>query len=111
MVCRSGSRAQKAAVALAAGGVKVAVLDGGIESWKKNGLSVIFGRKSIPMDRQVLLGVGSMMALFTVLGLWVSPLLFVLTLLMACGMARILEVMPWNKAPLSGGSCKVAESS
>lgn len=119
LVCRSDVRAKQAAEALVKEMEKVAVLDGGLVQWKEDGLPTTKGRRSIPLDRQVLVGAGSMMMLFTILGLLFSPVFFVLNIFMAggmifagatgaCGMARILVMMPWNKAPLCEGSCDVA---
>lgn len=121
LVCRSGTRAKQAAKALASEVDKVAVLDGGIVQWKKEGLPVEEGRKVIPLERQVLVAVGSMMLLFTLLGLLISPLFFALTLFMACGMvfagitgacgmARILMLLPWNKSPMCGADCELSSS-
>ncbi len=117
LVCRSGVRAKQAADALSLEMDNVAVLDGGVENWKEAGLAVTQGHRSIPLERQVLVGAGTMMLLFTILGLLVSPYFFALTIFMACGMifagatgacgmARILVMMPWNKAPLCGTSCE-----
>jgi len=119
LVCRSGSRAKQAAEALAQEMESVAVLDGGLIRWKEAGLPVDQGRKGIPLERQVLVGAGAMMMLFTLLGLLISPVFFALTIFMAggmifagatgaCGMARILVMMPWNRAPLCGSGCTVA---
>jgi rhodanese-related sulfurtransferase len=121
LVCRSGVRAKQAAEALAREMDEVAVLDGGLVRWKETGLPTTQGRRSIPLDRQVLVGAGSMMMLFTILGLLLSPIFFVLNIFMAggmifagatgaCGMARVLVMMPWNKAPLCEGSCAVPEN-
>lgn len=118
IVCRSGRRAGQAAEALAQTMDSVAVLDGGIVRWKADGLAVNEGHKALPLDRQVLIAAGSMMLLFMLLGLLVSPLFFAIALFMscgmifagitgACGMARILLMMPWNKAPMCGGMCAV----
>lgn len=120
LVCRSGARAKQAAGALASEMESVAVLDGGLVSWKEAGLPTEAGRRGIPLERQVLVGAGTMMMLFTLLGVLVSPMFFALTIFMAggmifagvtgaCGMARILVMMPWNKAPLCGSGCAVAE--
>lgn len=118
LVCRSGSRAQQAAEALAQEMDSVAVLDGGIENWKNVGLSIKQGHRSIPLDRQVLVGAGAMMLLFTILGLLATPYILALTIFMACGMifagatgacgmARILVMMPWNRAPLCHTGCEM----
>jgi len=122
LVCRSGTRAKQAAESLAEEMGEVAVLDGGIIRWKEEGLTTDIGRKAIPLERQVLVAAGSMMMIFAILGFLVSPVFFVLTIFMsggmifagatgACGMARLLVMMPWNKQPMCGGSCAVSESS
>lgn len=118
LVCHSGIRAKQAADALSLEMKNVAVLDGGVANWKKEGLPIIPGHRSIPLERQVLVGAGAMMLVFTLLGLLASPYFFALTIFMAagmvfagvtgaCGMARILVMMPWNKTPLCGNSCEV----
>ncbi|MEE4242178.1 MAG: rhodanese-like domain-containing protein, partial [Desulfopila sp.] len=78
LVCRSGSRAKQAAEALAAEMGEVAVLDGGIVRWKEDGLETDTGSRAIPLERQVLVGAGSMMLLFTILGFLVSPFFYAL---------------------------------
>ncbi len=121
LVCRSGSRAKQAAEALAQQLENVAVLDGGLVRWKEVGLSVISGTRTLPLDRQILVAAGSMILLFTILGLLVSPYFFVASLFMAggmvfagvtgaCGMARILVMMPWNRKPLCQEGCEVAKN-
>ncbi len=117
MVCRSGRRAEEAAQALAQQVDEVAVLDGGIVRWEEDGLPLSRGRKAMPLDRQVLVAAGSLILLFTLLGLLVSPWFLAGSLFVpcgmifagitgTCGMARVLIMMPWNKAPLCGGTCK-----
>ena len=121
LVCRSGNRAKQAAESLSREMNNITVLDGGIQSWKKAGLPVEGGRKVVPLERQVLIAAGSMMLLFTLLGLFFSPYFFALTLFMACGlifagatgacgMARLLILMPWNKAPMCNSGCNVETS-
>lgn len=117
MLCRSGRRAAEAGEALAQQMDSVAVLEGGIDSWKQQNLPVVTGKKVMPLERQVLVTAGSMLLLFTLLGLLVSPWFFAATLFMCCGlifagitgtcgMARVLIMMPWNKKPLCGGTCE-----
>lgn len=121
LVCRSGVRAEQAAKSLVHEIDDVAVLDGGLVQWKEDGFPISPGRNALPLDRQVLVGAGGMMMLFTILGLLVSPFFFYLNILMAggmvfagvtgaCGMARILVMMPWNKAPLCGGACNIPQT-
>jgi len=121
LVCRSGTRAKQAAQALAQEMGEVAVLDGGIVRWKHEGMITEQGRKVIPLERQVLVAAGMMMLIFTILGLLASPLFFAMTIFMscgmifagttgACGMARLLLLLPWNKAPMCGSACGLSES-
>lgn len=123
LVCRSGTRAVQAAESLAQEMGDVAVLDEGIAGWKKAGLPVDEGKKGMPIERQVLVGAGAMVFLFTLLGLLVSSFFFAFALFIGCGlmfagftgtcgMARVLVMMPWNKAPLGGcgASCAVGAS-
>ncbi|MEE4243340.1 MAG: YgaP-like transmembrane domain, partial [Desulfopila sp.] len=80
------------------------------------------GSRAIPLERQVLVGAGSMMLLFTILGFLVSPFFYALNIFMAggmifagvtgaCGMARILVMMPWNRQPMCKTGCAVPETS
>jgi len=109
-VCRSGARALQAAEAVA-DEIDSAVLDGGIVAWNKRGLPVIEGARRIPLDRQVLIAVGSLLLITLFLTYVVSPKFVLLVgffgaamifagVTGSCGMARILLLMPWNKSPL-----------
>lgn len=115
-VCRSGSRALQAAEAVS-GPVDSVVLDGGIVEWGKKGWPVKEGVKRIPLDRQVLIAVGSLLLFTLLLASTVSKIFIVLVgffgaaMIFAgitgnCGMARLLLLMPWNKSPLcTSGTC------
>ncbi|MEZ0577032.1 rhodanese-like domain-containing protein [Halodesulfovibrio aestuarii] len=117
-VCHSGSRALQAAEAVA-GSVDSAVLDGGIVEWGRNGWPVKQGVKRIPLNRQVLIAVGSLLLVTLLLAFTVSKTFLVLVgffgaamifagITGSCGMARLLMLMPWNKTPLcTGVSCGV----
>lgn len=109
--CRSGARTKGNASRLAASaaGCETYVLEGGIDAWKKAGLPVTLDR-SQPIDlmRQVQIGAGSLVLLGVLLGAFVSPGFYGIAgfvgagLLVAgttgfCGMARVLQLMPWNK--------------
>lgn len=109
-VCRSGGRAVQAAEAVA-GSIDTAVLDGGIVAWNSIGLPIKDGAKRIPLDRQVLIAVGSLLLITLLLVLTISPKFVALVgffgaaMIFAgvsgnCGMARVLLLMPWNKSPL-----------
>jgi rhodanese-related sulfurtransferase len=82
---------------------------GGITEWKKSGNDVITVKNNhLPIMRQVQLIAGGLVAMFSLLALFVKPeflygSLFVgLGLSFAgltgfCGMAKVLAIMPWNK--------------
>ncbi len=110
--CKSGARTAQAAQQIASGtpaGVETYILDGGIDAWKKAGLPVIVDRKApIPVMRQVQIGAGSLVLLGAILGATVSPGFYALSAFVGaglifagatgfCGMARVLELMPWNR--------------
>ncbi|WP_066856015.1 rhodanese-like domain-containing protein [Halodesulfovibrio spirochaetisodalis] len=115
-VCRSGSRAVQAAEAVS-GKIDAAVLDGGIVAWVRNGLPVNEGRSIIPIERQVLITIGTLLLLTLFLSYAVSTMFLVLVAFFgagmifagitgSCGMARILLLMPWNSTSLcSNNSC------
>lgn len=110
--CRSGARTKGNAARLAAAApqCETYILDGGLEAWKKAGLPVSLDRsKPIDIMRQVQIGAGSLILIGTLLSIfahpgWIGLAMFVgAGLLVAgttgfCGMAVVLEKMPWNRA-------------
>jgi rhodanese-related sulfurtransferase len=111
--CRSGARTAQNAHRIATGtpaGIETYILEGGIDAWKKAGLPVVVDRKApIPIMRQVQIVAGGLVVLGAVLGAAVAPGFYLLSgfvgagLVFAgatgfCGMARILEIMPWNRS-------------
>ncbi len=110
--CASGMRTQTNAALLSrcSGKAQVLLLTGGLQAWKQAGLSVVAdARAPLPLMRQVQLGAGSLALAGAVLGATVSPWFHLLSgmvgagLMVAgatgfCGMARLLAVMPWNRA-------------
>lgn len=115
--CRSGHRTSGNAPRLAASvDCDAYVLDGGIDAWKKAGLSVTMDRRQpIEIMRQVQITAGSLMLLGVGLGLWVAPAYFALSAFIGaglvfagatgwCGMAQVLALMPWNRRPSLGGA-------
>jgi rhodanese-related sulfurtransferase len=110
--CRSGMRTQTNAARLLAKGFREAhFLDGGIEAWKAAGYAVHRGAKRPPIDlmRQVQIAAGSLVLVGVALGLTVNPALFGVAAFVGagltfagasgwCGMARLLALMPWNRA-------------
>lgn len=108
--CRSGARTAASAETLkAAAPCEAYILEGGLEGWRKAGLPVeIDRRQPLPLMRQVQIGAGGLVVLGIVLGYLVSPWFFLLSgfvgagLMQAgitgwCGMANLLQLMPWNR--------------
>lgn len=109
LFCRSGNRSKKAIETLAKlGYTNIKDLDGGILSWNDNRLPLLKQRKSISIQRQVMIVAGSLISIGAILGnyvnyqFWLLPSIVGIGLLFAglsgfCGMALVLEKMPWNK--------------
>jgi rhodanese-related sulfurtransferase len=109
--CKSGMRTAANAGRLgeAAGG-SAYVLTGGIDGWHAAGLPVAIDRgKPLEIMRQVQLVAGVLVLTGVVLGLLVAPGFFGLSAFVGagltfagatgwCGMAKLLSVMPWNRA-------------
>ncbi len=109
--CRSGMRTSGNAQALeaAAGGATCHLLAGGIDAWRGQGLATIVDRRQpLEIMRQVQLAAGALILLGVLLGWLISPAFVALSafvgagLMVAggtgwCGMARLLQVMPWNR--------------
>lgn len=108
--CRSGNRSDKACKALAEKGyTNIRELSGGIASWDKEGMPIYKVRKTtISIQRQVMIAAGTLISLGAFLGhfidykFWALSAFVGIGLLLAgltgyCGMALLLERMPWNK--------------
>jgi rhodanese-related sulfurtransferase len=108
--CRSGMRTSANAEALAASAnCQAYILEGGLDAWKRAGLPVAFDRSQpIEIIRQVQIAAGSLVLLGVLLGFLWRPEFYALSgfigagLLFAgisgwCGMAKLLELMPWNR--------------
>jgi rhodanese-related sulfurtransferase len=112
--CKSGNRtAMSAGRILARGFAEAYALSGGLDAWKAAGLPVHVNRNA-PMDifRQVQITAGALVLLGVVPGVLVSPWFLALSgfvgagLMLAgltgfCGMARLLQLMPWNRRALA----------
>ena len=110
--CRSGARTEGNAARLAAkaGGCEAYVVAGGLEAWKRAGLPVAEDRRQpLELMRQVQIAAGSLVLLGVLLGALVSPWLYGLSAFVGaglvfagltgtCGLARLLRLMPWNRA-------------
>lgn len=115
--CRSGRRTTAGASLLdARGHGRTCILEGGILGWKSAGLPLVEQNLPLPIMRQVQLIAGGLVLLFVLLGMAFPPLLWVAALvglgLMTagitgfCGMALLLQKMPWNR---KGRSCTPAD--
>lgn len=121
MQCKSGRRSADAcrlAAPLAAAGLPVFTLAGGIEAWKKDNLPVELNTKvsgiSVMRQVQLVIGVGvlagSALAWFVHPAFVGIPAFFGAGLTFAgasgtCALATMIGWMPWNKAAKSGASC------
>jgi rhodanese-related sulfurtransferase len=118
VVCRTGVRATIAAEALARGGRRARVLEGGMLAWRRARLPVREGRRRLPVDRQVQLIAGSMILIGVALGTLVSPWFLAIAAFFGagltfagatgtCGLAHVLFKLPWNRPlapPAAGGA-------
>jgi rhodanese-related sulfurtransferase len=110
--CRSGARTEGHATRLAAkaGTCEAFVVAGGLDAWKRAGLPVAEDRRQpLELMRQVQIAAGSLVVLGALLGALVSPWLHGLSAFVGaglvfagvtgtCGLARVLRLMPWNRA-------------
>ena len=92
-----------------AAGCEAYVVEGGLEAWRAAGFPVrVDSKQPLPLIRQVQIGAGTLVVLSVALGYLISPWFFLLSgfvgagLLQAgltgwCGMAYLLQVMPWNR--------------
>lgn len=111
--CRAGKRtADNTGRLEQAARCEAYMLEGGIEGWKQAGLpSVLDKSRPIEINRQVMIVAGSLVLIGVLLGAFVRPEFYALSgfigagLVFAgasgfCGMAKLLELMPWNRQPL-----------
>lgn len=121
VICKSGSRGQKACEKLLAAGVSVVNVEGGTQAWVDAGLPVVRGKKSISLERQVRIAAGSLVLLGAALAWLVHPgfvglsafigagLLFS-GLTDSCAMGMVLARMPWNRVAADAGVCATTEA-
>lgn len=108
--CQSGKRTSSNAAKLQAiaAPAQVSLLEGGIDGWKAAGLPVTEDKSQpLPLMRQVQIAAGGLALLGVIMGYTVHGGFFLISgfvgagLMLAgmtgfCGMARLLEKMPWN---------------
>lgn len=108
VVCQSGSRSDKACVALLESGIVAVSVEGGTPACEKAGLPVTRGRQIISLERQVRIAAGALVALGVALSALLSPWFLIIPgfvgcgLVFAgvtdwCGMGLMLAKLPWNK--------------
>jgi rhodanese-related sulfurtransferase len=110
--CKSGMRTEANCAALSARvDGDALLLEGGLDAWKKAGLPVKDNANApLPMNRQVQITAGLLVLTGVALGALVHPAGYGLAAFVGagltfagvsgwCGMANVLAVMPWNKAP------------
>lgn len=107
--CQSGKRSARAQELLRARGYEnLAEMEGGFSAWAAQGFPVNRTKNAIPVFRQVLLTAGLLVFTGTLLGLLLHPAFLALPLFMGagltfagstgwCGLALLLEHMPWNR--------------
>ena len=109
--CQSGKRSMMACEKLKADSAPYDIwnLEGGINAWKEAGLHVVsFGKKILPIDQQVQLSIGFIIAVGIILGYALSSYWLLLPLIVSfglinagitgwCGLAKFIAKMPWNK--------------
>ncbi|MEQ8267103.1 MAG: rhodanese family protein [Parvibaculum sp.] len=109
--CKSGMRTKANAAKLAAPETCEAyILEGGLDAWKAAKLPVAAdAAQPIELMRQVQIAAGSLVVLGVALGAAVHPGFYALSAFVGaglvfagvsgfCGMARVLTLMPWNRA-------------
>jgi rhodanese-related sulfurtransferase len=112
LVCASGRRSEMSCARVAdRAPTSVHSLTGGLAAWRaEDGAIEGTGREVLPLDRQVLIGAGSVVLTGIALGSLIHPAFYALSafagtgLIVAgttgfCGMALILARAPWNRAP------------
>lgn len=109
--CQKGARGEKACKKILKDNptANIVNLSGGIESWQQAGFDVKKGQSNVlPLDRQVQIGIGSLVLCFALLGYIVNPNYALGAAFMGagllfagfsgfCGLARVIALMPWNR--------------
>ncbi|MHB8970721.1 MAG: rhodanese-like domain-containing protein [Pirellulaceae bacterium] len=108
LVCQAGTRSRQAYERfLKAGFTSVVHVEGGTKACVAAGLSVVRGKKTISLKRQVRIAAGSLV-LIGILLAWVHPGFLTISAFVGagllfsgitdtCGMGMLLARMPWNR--------------
>lgn len=112
--CQSGKRSARAKQILESRGfVNLVEMEGGYGAWLNAGLPIRKLRASIPIFRQVLLTAGGLVLASMLLGIFLDRRFFAIPVLISaglifagatgwCGLALLLERMPWNRPTAAG---------
>ena len=112
LICRSGSRANKACEKLIDAGLQHAVVvNGGIEACVTAGMPVKRGRKAMSLERQTRVAAGGLVAIGGILAVVVHPWFALVSAFVgaglvfagltdSCAMGMFLARMPWNRRSL-----------
>jgi len=109
--CQKGMRGNSACQKLVGenSDLEVYNLEGGIEAWQQAGFPTgTHGGKTLPLDRQVQLTIGSSVLLFSLLAYFVNPIFSLAAAFFGaglvnagltgwCGLAKLMAKMPWNR--------------
>lgn len=110
LICQGGARAEMTCGLLAPHHPNVLVLQGGTDAWQEAGLPVVGNRRArLPLMRQVQVVVGPLALAGSLLAVFVNPLWAIVPAVIGagltvagttgfCGMAKLLGLMPWNRA-------------
>lgn len=118
VICRSGTRSEKACQKFIAAGYSCVVsVEGGTDAWDSAGLPVVRGKKTVSLERQVRIAAGFLVLVGAALSTWhiafaglsgfVGAGLMFAGITDTCGMAMVLAKMPWNQVSTSQASCAV----
>jgi rhodanese-related sulfurtransferase len=117
VVCRSGARGKQACEKfVAAGYCNVINVEGGTLACESAGLPVVRGKKTLPLDRQVRIAIGTLVLAGAVLAWLVHPAFIGLSALCGaglifagitdtCPLAMTIARMPWNQVQQESRCC------
>jgi len=108
IICRTGSRAQKAYAMFQKENCTVKILEGGLQAWKAAGKKTIVGKAKWSLERQVRFTAGLLVAISIILSYSLHPLFSLIALFVGCGlifaavtdtctMGLLLAKLPYNK--------------
>jgi rhodanese-related sulfurtransferase len=109
LLCATGVRAAQAVRVLSDLGVGgLAVVEGGLDAYRRAGGASVRGVQRMSLERQTRIAAGSLLIVFVVLGFLVHPAWFALCAVIGaglvfagltnwCGMGLALARMPWNR--------------